>query len=68
MPKKKKTTPTRTRPDDWRKRPRKPAHLKRSEQIGPFCVTLDERTAILARAEAAGLTIRDFMVGRALAD
>lgn len=48
---------------DWRKLPRKPPEQKQSQQLS-IRVTAAERAEIAARAKAARLTIRDYVVGR----
>jgi len=52
---------------DWRKLPRKPAASRRSQQIA-IRVTPSEREAITAAAKAADQTLRDYVVGRCLAN
>ena len=50
---------------NWRKRPRKPAALKRNAGIS-VRVTEDELTAIQENADRAGMTLADYVVTRAL--
>ncbi len=50
---------------DWRKRPRKPAAMKRSAGIS-VKVTEDELATIKENAERADMTLADYVVTRAL--
>ena len=54
------TTPT---TQDWRSKPRRPSTQKRDQSIG-LKVTADEMAVIRANAEAAGMSLVDYIVAR----